>query len=159
MAVIKTNASVSFKQLPATITSKLSGGGTDTSVDYYRAVEIRDALLPGAEKTIFGGLTGLASTWDKIVKAYEKDSIFIGEVTQALSQHADYDIPFLKKQSAKYNQQLMDLERKQAELDKSVLVCADNYQQVWRVLTYGAMFWLFLVFKIQVCNLVLFDLH
>lgn len=130
VAVIKANAAASLKQLPSSITNALSGSAADTSVDYYRAVEIRDALLPSAEKTMFGGLMGQAATWDKIVKAYEKDSVFIGEVAQALSQHAEYDIPFLKKQSAKHNQQLVDLERKQAELDKSVTVCAESYQQV-----------------------------
>ena len=43
----------------------------DTPLDYLRAVEIRDALAAKGERTMFGGLTGHAATWDKIVKAYE----------------------------------------------------------------------------------------
>ena len=41
-------------------------------LDYLRAVEIRDKLAASCERTMFGGLTGAASQWDKVVKAYEK---------------------------------------------------------------------------------------
>lgn len=36
----------------------------------HSAVEIRDLLAKECDKTLFGGLTGAAATWDKIVKAY-----------------------------------------------------------------------------------------
>lgn len=44
------------------------------SVSYFNATEIRDRLAGSAEKGVFGGLKGSAGTWDKIVKAYEKQS-------------------------------------------------------------------------------------
>eukprot|EP00983_Pelagomonas_calceolata_P097496 1158256-Pelagomonas_calceolata.AAC.15 len=47
-------------------------GGPDGPLDYFRAVDIRDALAAGGERTLFGGLAGNAAVWDKIVKAYEK---------------------------------------------------------------------------------------
>ena len=41
----------------------------------YAAVKfIRDKLAETADKTFFGNLTGSAGLWDKILRAYEKDS-------------------------------------------------------------------------------------
>ncbi len=53
------------------------------SVSYFNATEIRDRLAGSAEKGMFGGLKGSAGTWDKIVKAYEKQSkqAFIPTIT------------------------------------------------------------------------------
>lgn len=71
LQVIQAKASEALKELPAGV---LSGHaqGPDAPLDYLRAVEIRDQLLSNAERTMFGGLSGPAATWDKIVKAYEK---------------------------------------------------------------------------------------
>ena len=44
------------------------------SMTYPTAKEIRDKLAGSADKGLFGGLKGSAGTWDKIVKAYEKQS-------------------------------------------------------------------------------------
>jgi hypothetical protein len=41
--------------------------------------------------------------------------VFLGEAAQAMVQNADYEIPYLRKQLAKYNQQVLDADRKQAE--------------------------------------------
>ena len=68
---IQAKAAEASKQLPAGLLSSLPGGA-DVPIDYLRAVEIRDKLAATAERTLFGGLTGEAATWDKIVKAYEK---------------------------------------------------------------------------------------
>lgn len=35
---------------------------------------IRDTLAETSEKTFFGNLTGTAGLWDKVLRAYEKDS-------------------------------------------------------------------------------------
>jgi hypothetical protein len=59
------------KELPPGLLSSLPGGA-DIPIDYLRAVDIRDKLAETAERTMFGGLSGQAGTWDKIVKAYEK---------------------------------------------------------------------------------------
>ncbi|KAL3135422.1 hypothetical protein ABBQ32_007603 [Trebouxia sp. C0010 RCD-2024] len=44
------------------------------SMSYFAAKAIRDKLAGSADKTLFGGLKGSAGSWDKIVKAYEKQS-------------------------------------------------------------------------------------
>ena len=45
-----------------------------TLVDYAAVKYIRDKLAETADKTFFGNLTGPAGLWDKILRAYEKDS-------------------------------------------------------------------------------------
>lgn len=41
-------------------------------MSYFAAKEIRDKLAGSADKSLFGNLKGSAGSWDKIVKAYEK---------------------------------------------------------------------------------------
>ncbi len=71
LVAIQAKAAECYKSLPADTVSKLKGG-PDAPLDYTRAVQIRDLLVPTSERTLFGGLTGPALDWDKIVKAYEK---------------------------------------------------------------------------------------
>lgn len=60
------------KELPASLLATLPGSA-DSPIDYFRAMQIRDKLAETAERSMFGGLTGEAAVWDKVVKAYEKD--------------------------------------------------------------------------------------
>lgn len=105
-------------------------GGSDAPLDYFRAVQVRDALAATSEKTLFGGLTGAAGAWDKIVKAYEKDALFLGEAAQTLVQNTDYEIPFLKRQAAKSDQQIEDGERRHTEFTRAAAAAATAYEQV-----------------------------
>lgn len=56
--------------------------------------------------------------------------LHLGEAALALGRNTDYEIPFLKRQAAKYQQQLGDLERKQAEALRSAAAAAADFQQV-----------------------------
>ncbi len=72
LAAIQAKASdLFFKELKPELIAQLRGG-PEAPLDYLRAVEIRDALAKTAERTLFGGLTGPAAEWDKVVKAYDK---------------------------------------------------------------------------------------
>ena len=191
LQTIQAKSCEAIKDLPAG-----SGlGQQDASpLDYLRAVEIRDALSAKCERTMFGGLTGQAAVWDKIVKAYENggetacmhslglcmalvpvlvhgktawwdwdcgirstlrasfawcpepfmvpsryragglcrpfggsacrhlslspclptyvpcllvSGVFLGEAAQTLVQNVDYEIPFLRKQGARFDQQVV----------------------------------------------------
>ena len=82
MAAIQNKASEAVKEVPGEVISKLKGGA-EGSLDYFRAKDIRDALAANAERTIFGGLTGPAAVWDKIVKAYEKGCEFLRKRSMA----------------------------------------------------------------------------
>ena len=67
LQAIQAAASAEMKSLPADFDQT-------ASVSYFNATEIRDRLAGSAEKGMFGGLKGSAGTWEKIVKAYEKQS-------------------------------------------------------------------------------------
>lgn len=82
-------------------------------------------------KNIFGQYTSKRLLdWQEIVKLYEKDNLFLGnyflanckefasnksfliaEDAQNLIRNVNYEVPSLKKLSAKYEQQISDLER------------------------------------------------
>ena len=47
---------------------------SDAPVEYAAVRGARDRLAAGAERGFFGGLAGPAAVWDKIVRAYERDS-------------------------------------------------------------------------------------
>lgn len=70
---IQAKITEAVEDLPPELLAQLPGGA-DAPIDYFRAVQIRDKLAEGGERTLFGGLTGAAGLWDNIVKAYEKQS-------------------------------------------------------------------------------------
>lgn len=113
--------------------------GDDLPLDYFRAVEIRDKLAESTEKGLFGGLSGAAAVWDQIVKSYEKDSIYLGEAAQTLIQNTNYEISFLRKQAAKYDQQISDQLRRHAEYLRSASAAAEAYQQVSPLQVFGGI--------------------
>lgn len=45
-------------------------------------------------------------------------------------QNVDFEIPYLRKQAAKYSQQIADGEKRDIEYNKSAATCAANYKQV-----------------------------
>jgi hypothetical protein len=70
LQAIQAKVTEAVKELPAGVLSQVAGSA-EAPVDYFRAVQIRDKLAETGERSIFGGLTGQAGIWDKIVKAYE----------------------------------------------------------------------------------------
>ncbi|GIM06415.1 hypothetical protein Vretimale_10743 [Volvox reticuliferus] len=128
LQVIQAKAAEALKEIPSEILNGLTDGA-DAPLDYLRAVEIRDKLSSTAERTMFGGLSGPAGTWDKIVKAYEKQYVFLGECAGTLVQNVDFEIPYLRKQAAKLNQQIVDCDRKHAECLRNAALCAAKYKE------------------------------
>ncbi|WIA18375.1 hypothetical protein OEZ85_009837 [Tetradesmus obliquus] len=128
LEAIKSKISEAEKELPPGLLSQLPGPA-DAPVDYFRALQIRDKLAESGERTLFGGLSGQAGIWDKIVKAYENGGVFVGEAAQTMIQNVDYEIPYLRKQMAKCNQQMADADRRHAEYSRSAVTCANNYKK------------------------------
>ncbi len=56
--------------------------------------------------------------------------LHVGEAALTLGRNTDYEIPFHKKQAARLQQQMGDLERRQAEALKSASAAAADYEQV-----------------------------
>eukprot|EP00890_Picochlorum_soloecismus_P002176 jgi/Picsp_1/295/NSC_00294-R1_cdk5rap3-like protein len=101
----------------------------DGGMSYFQDVEILSKLKETAERNVIGGLKGSAGRWEKIVKAYESSMLHVAEGGLILSRNVDYEIPFLKKQVAKNQQLIEDLDRKSADLIKSASVHATRFQE------------------------------
>ena len=52
----------------------------------------------------------------------------LGEAAITLARNVDYEVPFYRKQAAKLQQQLSDLERKHAEHLRSAVLAAKQYR-------------------------------
>ncbi|KAK9804951.1 hypothetical protein WJX73_002698 [Symbiochloris irregularis] len=106
-----------------------AGLGPEQARDYWSVLSLRDRLAESATKSLLGGLTGPAATWDKLVKAYESRNIFLGETALLLVRNSDYEAPFLKGQVQKHQQLLSDLERRQVESAKRSDAAATTFRQ------------------------------
>ncbi|KAA6425254.1 MAG: hypothetical protein FRX49_04749 [Trebouxia sp. A1-2] len=122
LQAIQAAASVEMKSLPADFDQT-------ASVSYFNATEIRDRLAGSAEKGMFGGLKGSAGTWDKIVKAYEKQNIHLAEAGNTLIRNVDFEIPYFKKQAEKTQHQLSDQEHKHEEYLRHAEAATKEFKQ------------------------------
>lgn len=122
LQALQAAASAELKHLP-------SEAESDAAISYFKAREIRDKLAGSADKSLFGNLKGSAGTWDKIVRAYEKQSLQLGEAGNTLIRNVDFEIPYFKKQAEKIQHQLADQEQKHEEYLRSAETATKEFQQ------------------------------
>lgn len=63
-----------------------------------------------------------------VLRRVSHADIHLGEAAVTLARNVDYEVPFYRKQAAKAQQQLSDLERKHAEHLRSAVLAAKQYR-------------------------------
>ncbi|EFA79352.1 DUF733 family protein [Heterostelium album PN500] len=97
--------------------------GHSDRLNYFKCQTVLQDCLDapnGSAKTLFGGYSNNATQkWNDVIKAYQKDYLYIGESCQTFTQSINYDIPNLKKIVEKSTRSLEDYTRKDQEYTKS----------------------------------------
>lgn len=101
------------------ITNLLSG----SSIHYFNCVKIVEILKETEKnsKNIFGMYSSQRmKDWSNIMSMYQKNNVYLGEASSILQRNVAYEIPALKKQINKCQQQSTECDEKHLSQTKSI---------------------------------------
>lgn len=84
-------------------------------IHYFHCLQIIEILktTEADTKSMFGRYSSQRmKDWLEITRLYEKDSVFIAEAAQTLVRNIQYELPSVKKQTAKFEQLIEEAEKK-----------------------------------------------
>ncbi|KAF3425618.1 hypothetical protein E2986_13097 [Frieseomelitta varia] len=114
----KINNAIQDMPIHEGIAKLLSG----SHINYFHCLKIVEILkeTEADTKNVFGRYgSQRMKDWQEILRLYEKDNVYLAEVSQMLIRNVNYEIPSTKKQIQKLEQIQADLEKKEADYKKS----------------------------------------
>lgn len=72
-----------------------------SDINYYHCQEIVNILkqTEASSKNLFGQYSSKRmQDWQEIIKLYEKENVYLGEVASLLLRNVNYEVPALRKQ-------------------------------------------------------------
>lgn len=100
-------------------------------INYFHCLQILEILkkTEADSKNIFGRYSSERfQSWQDIIKAYERDAVYIAEAAQIFSRSVQYEIPGTKKHIAKLEQSQEECTKKCQDLTKSENTIRNEYQ-------------------------------
>uniref|UniRef100_U5EMN2 Putative cdk5 activator-binding protein n=1 Tax=Corethrella appendiculata TaxID=1370023 RepID=U5EMN2_9DIPT len=100
-------------------------------INYFHCVQIIEILktTEADTKNVFGRYgSQRMKDWQEIVRAYEKDDIYLAEAAQILVRNLNFEIPGLRKQISKFEQLSDEAEKKIKDLKKSAIILRNEHQ-------------------------------
>lgn len=102
-------------------------------INYFHCLQILEILkkTEADTKNLFGRYSSARySTWQDIIKLYEKDSVYLGESAQIFCRNVAFEIPGLKKQISHLEKQADEAGKKMNDLNRSETVLRNEYNTI-----------------------------
>lgn len=101
-------------------------------VNYFHCLKVLELLkvAEGDQKSLFGQYTSQrVKEWADIVNLYEKKNCYLADAAQQLIRNVQYEIPALKRQITKCQQQCQDCVKKTSELEAHAELIKEKFKQ------------------------------
>jgi len=128
--VVKSKITSAVKDMPSTDEMKKLLEGS--CFHYYKCKKIVDVLKDTEKdsKNIFGMYSSQRmKDWQQIVSLYEKENLYLAELSSRMLRNVNYEIPENKKQIAKCAQVQKECEKKMKDCDRRKLEVERTYER------------------------------